>query len=100
MAARIYKPARTAMQSGRARTKQWVLDFVPDKRFIEPLMGWTASADTRPQVKLRFATRDEAVAYCDKHGITYQLSEPNEPARHKFSYSDNFAFSRAERWTH
>jgi hypothetical protein len=100
MVARIYKPARTAMQSGRARTKQWVLDFMPEKRFIEPLMGWTASADTRPQVRLQFATREEAVAYCDKHGISYQLSEPNEPARHKLSYSENFAFNRADRWTH
>ncbi|ALK09469.1 ETC complex I subunit [Blastochloris viridis] len=100
MVARIYKPARTAMQSGRARTKDWVLDFVSEKRFIEPLMGWTATSDTQPQVRLRFTTRDEAVAYCQKRGIAYHVAEPNQPARRKYSYSDNFSVQRPERWTH
>ena len=100
MVARIYRPARTAMQSGRAKTRDWVVEFMPETRAIEPLMGWTASSDTRPQVKLRFATREEAVAYCERHGIPFQVSEPNEPVRRKVSYSDNFAFSRVGQWTH
>ncbi|HKS94725.1 MAG TPA: NADH dehydrogenase ubiquinone Fe-S protein 4, partial [Terriglobia bacterium] len=62
MAARIYKPAKTAMQQGTALTREWVLEFVPDEpRTIEPLMGWTSSADTRPQVRMSFASKDEAV---------------------------------------
>src|SRR5262249_31164044 len=73
MTARIYKPARTAMQSGQARTKEWVLDYDPESpREIEPLMGWTASGDMRQQVRLSFDTPEEAVAYCERHGIAKQ----------------------------
>ena len=69
MAARIYKPAKTAMQQGRALTREWVLEFVPDEpRTIEPLMGWTSSADTRPQVRMYFASKDEAIAYATRAG--------------------------------
>ncbi|NJL07774.1 MAG: ETC complex I subunit [Methylacidiphilales bacterium] len=100
MVARIYRPARTAMQSGRAKTREWLVEFMPETRAIEPLMGWTASSDTRPQVKLRFPTREEAVSYCQRNGIPFQVSEPNEPARRKVSYSDNFAFQRVGAWTH
>ncbi len=64
MAARIYRPAQTAMQSGPARTKEWVLEYEPDcPREIDPLMGWTSSRDTKSQVKLTFDSKDEAVAY-------------------------------------
>ena len=77
MAARIYKPAKTAMQSGTAKTKDWVLDYEPEQpRAIEPLMGWTSSGDMRQQLRLQFETKEEAVAYCERHGIAYQLSEP------------------------
>ncbi|HET9903093.1 MAG TPA: ETC complex I subunit [Xanthobacteraceae bacterium] len=101
MMARIYKPAKTAMQSGTAKTKQWVLEYEPDEpRSIEPLMGWTSSGDTKQQVRLRFATREEAVAYCERHGIPYQLFEPNESRRRVIAYADNFAFSRRTPWTH
>jgi hypothetical protein len=101
MAARIYKPARTAMQSGTAKTKDWVLDFEPQQpREIEPLMGWTSSGDMRQQVQLRFESAEEAVAYCERHGIAYQLSHAKSPARQGISYSDNFAFKRREAWTH
>ena len=70
MVARIYKPAKTAMQSGTAKTKEWVLDYEPEEpRAVEPLMGWTSSGDMRQQVRLRFETKEEAVAYCERHGI-------------------------------
>ena len=70
MTARIYKPAKTAMQSGTAKTKDWVLDFEPEEpREVEPLMGWTSSGDMSQQVRLRFDTKEEAVAYCERHGI-------------------------------
>jgi hypothetical protein len=100
-AARIYKPARTAMQSGTAKTKEWVLEFEPEQaREVEPLMGWTSSGDMRQQVRLRFDSAEEAVAYCERHGILYQVTEPKAPTRRTISYSDNFAFKRREAWTH
>jgi len=101
MIARIYKPARTAMQSGTAKAKEWVLEYEPEEpREIEPLMGWTSSGDMRQQVRLRFDSAEEAVAYCERHGIPYQVSEAKDPARRVISYSDNFAFKRRDAWTH
>ena len=101
MTARIYKPARTAMQSGNAKTKEWVLDFEPEEpREIEPLMGWTSSGDMRQQIRLRFATAEEAIAYCERHGISYQVFAAKPPTRAGMSYSDNFAFKRRDAWTH
>ena len=101
MIARIYKPAKTAMQSGSAKTKEWMLDYEPEQpREIDPLMGWTSSGDMRQQVRLRFDTSEEAVAYCERHGIAYQLFEAKPAARRTISYSDNFAFRRSDPWTH
>ena len=80
MIARIYKPAKTAMQSGNAKTKEWMLDYEPEQpREIDPLMGWTSSGDMRQQVRLRFDTAEEAVAYCERHGIAYQVFETHAP---------------------
>ncbi len=101
MTARIYKPARTAMQSGTAKTKGWVLEFEPEApRVVEPLMGWTSSTDMKSQVRLRFDSREEAVAYCEREGIAYQVYEPKEPTRRTMAYADNFAFQRRGLWTH
>jgi hypothetical protein len=101
MTARIYKPSKTAMQSGQANTKAWVLDFEPDApKQVEPLMGWTSSFDTRQQLRLRFHTKEEAIAYCERHGIPYQVSEDKPAARRVMSYADNFAFRRRDAWTH
>ena len=101
MLARIYKPARTAMQSGQAKTKEWALDYEPEQpRTVEPLMGWTSSADMKQQLHLSFDTKDEAVAYCERNGIPYQVFETPPPVRAHISYSDNFAYSRRQPWTH
>ena len=101
MVARIYKPTKTAMQSGHANTKEWVLEYEPgEPRQVEPLMGWTSSTDMNSQVRLRFATAEEAKAYAERHGIAYQLSEPKETLRRKAAYSDNFAYTRRGAWTH
>ena len=101
MTARIYKPARTAMQSGAAKTKDWVLDYEPEEPcVVEPLMGWTSSGDMKQQLRLFFESKEEAVAYCERHGIVYQISEPREPARRTMAYADNFAFTRKDGWTH
>jgi len=101
MAARIYKPAKTAMQSGTAKTKLWVLEYEPEQpREVEPLMGWTSSGDMRQQVRLRFDSVEEAVAYCERHGIAHQVIESKAPARRAVAYSDNFAYKRRDAWTH
>lgn len=103
MVARIYRPARSAMQSGTAKTHDWILEFVPaDARFIDPLMGWTGSEDTESQVTLRFNTSAEAVAYAKAHGLAYQLFEP-KPRAHVLrqnGYGDNFSAQRRAPWTH
>jgi hypothetical protein len=101
MTARIYKPARTAMQAGTANTKEWVLDYEPEQpREIEPLMGWTSSGDMRQQIVLRFDTLEEAIAYCERQGIAYEVAEPKPAARRTMSYADNFSFKRQDPWTH
>ena len=101
MRARIYKPAQTAMQSGPARTKDWVLEYEPEAaREIDPLMGWTSSRDMRSQLSLAFATKEEAVAYAERNGIPYRLDEPKPRASVRKSYSENFRFGRKEAWTH
>jgi hypothetical protein len=101
MSARIYKPAKTATQSGSANTKEWALDFEPEEpRTVEPLMGWTSSGDMRQQLRLRFDSKDEAVAYCERHGLAYQVFEPPDHARRIVSYADNFSFKRRDAWTH
>ena len=101
MLARIYQPARNAMQSGKARTRKWLLEFEPETaRQIEPLMGWTASTDMRSQVSLEFDTLEEAVAYAQKNGIPHQVFEPHKPTAKAKAYSDNFRFGRKQPWTH
>ena len=101
MTARIYKPARTAMQSGTAKTKEWVLDYEPEQpRTVEPLMGWTSSGDMKQQVRLSFDTKEEAVAYCERNGIAYQVFESKPATRARMSYADNFSYTRRSPWTH
>ena len=101
MRARIYVPAKNSMQSGKARSKQWVLEYEPElPRGIDPLMGWTSSSDMLQQVQLEFATSEEAVAYAEKHGIPYQVFEPHKPAAKSKSYADNFKFDRKIPWSH
>jgi hypothetical protein len=101
MRARIFRPARNAMQSGKARTKQWVLDYEPETpRTIDPLMGWTSSSDMRQQLCLEFDTAEEAVAYAKAHAIAYQLFEPHVPTPKPKAYSDNFKFDRKVPWSH
>ena len=101
MVARIYKPTKTAMQSGDARTKDWVLEYEPEApREIDPLMGWTSSGDMRSQVRLAFATKEEAIAYAERNGIAYSIAEPKPRSAVRKAYSDNFRFGRKGSWTH
>ncbi len=101
MAARIYKPAQTAMQSGPARTKEWLLDYEPEApREIDPLMGWTSSGDMKAQIRLAFETKEEAVAYAERNGIPYRVMEPTPRKPVRKTYADNFRFGRNGAWTH
>lgn len=103
MRARIYQPAKTAMQSGTAKAKGWVLEFAPaSAREVDPLMGWTSSDDTQAQVRLRFDTREAAEAYAASKGIEFEVIEPKErkPVIRPRGYGENFATDRRGAWTH
>ena len=103
MPARIYRPAKTAMSSGTAKARDWVLEYVPGApREIDPLMGWTSSDDTQAQVKLRFSTKEAALEYASEHGIEAVVSEPHarKPNIRPGGYGENFATNRREPWTH
>jgi hypothetical protein len=89
------------MQSGRARSQHWVLEFEAEAaRGIEPLMGWTSSGDTKQQLRLNFDTREEAVAYALRHGLPHRVFEPAKPRMVRKSYADNFRWGRPDLWTH
>jgi hypothetical protein len=101
MRARIFQQPKTAMQSGTAGTHEFVLDFEPTSRqHADPLMGWNGGTSTQSQVRLRFPTQEEAVAYAEREGLAYDLEI--SPARvHKpKAYADNFKFGRYDNWTH
>ena len=100
MTARIYLPARSAMQQGKAK-ESWVLEYEPETaRTIDPLMGWTSSTDMKAQVRLKFDSRDEAIAYAERYGIPFRLEEPKPMKRRVISYSENFAPGRVVPWSH
>ena len=103
MRARIYQPARNAMQSGTGKTKNWVLEYGQQSaREVDPLMGWTGSADTQAQVRLRFDTKEEALAYAAAKGIEVDVTEPQprKPNIRARGYGENFATDRKGAWTH
>lgn len=103
MRARIFQPARTAMSSGQAKTKTWVLEYVADTaREVDPLMGWTSSSDTQSQVRLTFETKKAALAYAKSRGINAVVTEPKKrkPVIRAGGYGENFATNRRTTWTH
>jgi hypothetical protein len=101
MLARIFKPSKTAMQSGRAKTKDWVLEFAPQSaRLPDPLMGWSVTTDPQRLVSLSFDTKEQAIEYAEKHGIPFRLIEPKLARPVIKAYADNFAYNRKQPWTH
>lgn len=103
MPARIFRPAKTAMSSGTAKTKYWVLEHAPaERRDIDPLMGWTSSGDTQAQVRLEFPTREAALEYAAEHGIDAVVSEPHKRKANirPGGYAENFSTRRRQVWTH
>ncbi len=103
MRARIYQPAKTAMQSGTAKAKGWVLEFAPaSAREVDPLMGWTSSSDTQTQVRLRFDSREAAEDYATEKAIAFDVTDPKprKPNIRPRGYGENFATDRRGVWTH
>jgi NADH dehydrogenase len=103
MTARIYRPAKSAMSSGQAKTREWVLEFVNDTaREVDPLMGWTSSSDTQAQVRMKFPTKEAALDYAKDHGIDAVVTEPKARRQNirQRGYGENFATDRRGAWTH
>ena len=91
MGARIFRPAKSAMTSGRRNTQQWVLEFDPnDRRGQDPVMGWTSSSDTRRQVRLKFDSEEDAKAYASRHGLSVRVERVRQRRLHLKAYADNF----------
>ncbi|GAA4661588.1 ETC complex I subunit [Bartonella pachyuromydis] len=101
MIARIYSPAKTAMQSGRRNTGFWILQYEPlQAKMLEPLMGYTATADISNQVKIHFNSKEEAIAFARRNAISYRVEKTHRSIRRAVSYSDNFRSDRQQPWTH
>ena len=101
MQARIFKPAKSAMQSGRGKTAGWTLEMRGEaRRSKDPLMGWTSIDDTAGQIRLTFPTRDAAIAYAKAEGLVFTVEKPRERKRLIKSYSENFSADRKQPWTH
>jgi len=101
MVAKIFRPAKTAMQSGKSNSQDWVLVYDPQSaRKVEPLMGYTSSSDMLSQINLKFSSKELAIDYAERNGIEFQVNEPHEQKRKRVSYSDNFSYKRKISWTH
>ncbi len=101
MTALIYRPARNVMQSGKGKTKNWVLVHErKSPRTIEPLMGYTSSTDTDTQIRLTFETLEEAEAYARGQGLAYRVEPSHEATPKRAAYTDNFRSDRKTPWTH
>jgi len=88
--AKIYKPSKTAMQSGLKKFDKWLIEFITEEPGINPLMGWESSTDTFDELKLEFSTKELAIEYANKNKIDYELIESNKRKIVKKSYADNF----------
>ncbi|MCK5931466.1 ETC complex I subunit conserved region [Fulvimarina manganoxydans] len=101
MVARIYRPAKTAMQSGKAKTHEWLLVYEPQEpKRIDPLMGYTSSGDMLSQLRLTFETKEQAIDYAERNDIPYRVEEEKAPKRVRVAYADNFKYDRRQPWTH
>ena len=88
--AKIYKPTKTAMQSGLNKFNKWIIEFITEDPSINPLMGWESSTDTYSELKMEFSSKEKAIEYAKKKKIDFELIEPKERKIIKKSYSDNF----------
>ena len=88
--AKIYKPTKSVMQSGKRNTKNWILEFDTLNTGINPLMGWETSRDTMSEIQLEFSNKDQAINYAKKNNIDYYVVEPQKSKIFKKSYAENF----------
>ena len=88
--AKIYKPAKTSMQSGRRNTKKWLLEFDTLNNGVNQLMGWISSKDTMSEIKIEFISKEQAINYAKKNDIKYYVIDPQKIKLIKKSYTDNF----------
>ena len=88
--AKIYKPSKTALQSGTKKYDKWIIEYITEKPGINPLMGWESSTDTLTELKLEFSTKELAIEYAKKNKINFEIIEPNIRKISKKSYADNF----------
>ena len=101
MTIKIYKPSKTAMQSGHGKTKQWLAEYVSDVSTTKDiLMGWTSSSDTRSQIKLFFNTKEQAIEWAKKNNCQFYVEEPQKRKIKPKAYALNFDINRKEPWTH
>ena len=101
MVFKIYKPSKTSMQSGRAKTKKWIVEFVPDENFEKDhLMGWNISNNTKEQIKLFFDDKQSAINWANEKNYQFEVIENSERKIKPKNYSDNFSYKRKEPWTH
>tara|TARA_Y100000590_G_scaffold290637_1_gene327150 strand:- start:71 stop:376 length:306 start_codon:yes stop_codon:yes gene_type:complete len=101
MTVKIYKPSKTAMQSGQGKTKKWLAEYISDTDIEkDSLMGWNSSSDTNSQIKIFFETKEQAILWAKKNNYQYFVEEPKFKNIKPKSYSSNFDFKRKEPWTH
>jgi len=101
MVARIYKPAKSAMQSGRGKAQDWILEYEAEQaRQRDPLMGYTSSSDMKSQIHLTFETQEQAENYAERNSIAYVVVKPKERKIARVAYADNFKYGRRTPWTH
>jgi hypothetical protein len=101
MTVRIYQPAKSAMQSGRSKSTEWVLEFERnDAALPDRLMGWQSSSDTTRTIHLKFTTKDDAIAYAVRMGVAYHVIRTGARRAKIRGYADNFAANRRQAWTH
>ncbi len=101
MLAKIYRPAPNAMQSGKANSQEWMLEFDGSAaRSVDPLMGWISSTDTSSQLRMTFETREEAIEFAQRQGIEFQVVEARKPRRITKVYAENFSYTRKKPWPH
>ena len=101
MTIKIYKPSKTAMQSGKGKTKKWLAEYISDiDTSKDSLMGWISSLDTKSQIKIFFETKEQAISWAKKNNYQYFVEEPKQRKIKPKSYASNFDTNRKEPWTH
>ena len=101
MKAKIYQPSKSVTQSGRKKNSNWILEFPrSSSTTIDPVMNWTSSSDTQNQVKIKFSSKELAIAFAKKNSIDYTIRETKKSRIKPKSYSENFLYDKKTPWTH